>query len=191
MTAAEIDEVLSFMVLAGHAQSELRVELSTTISCTDASPYGGGSAVAQRFKEKSLQVKEPMIGANACGQCGKNLEREQGRPYVCPRKCGAKCCSAFCIAEHVENGCPRAEYFAPRFGERFSGPNYLLTKACGQQGIAVQGPMDKFVKGREWDFFTKEGKELLEERELDPSLKAAHWAPDCKTFSRARGRQLD
>lgn len=50
--------------------------------------------------------------------------------------------------------------------------------------------MDKLVKGKEWDFFTTEGKDLLEERELDPCLKAAHWAPECKTFSRARGRWI-
>ena len=190
MTSNEIDEVLGFLVLAVHAQSELKVELSTTISCTDASPYGGGSAVAQKFKEKSLQVREPEEDANACGQCGKAFEGLRGRPYVCPRKCGKKCCSVFCMTDHVGGNCSRADFFAPRFGERFSGPNFLLTKACGQQGIAVQVPMDKLVKGREWDFFTQEGKDLLEERELDPNLKASHWAPDCKTFSRARGRWI-
>ena len=190
MTSHEIDEVLSFLVMAGHAQSELRVELSTTISCTDASPYGGGSAVAQKFKEHSLQAREPIVGANACGQCGKSLTTEGSRPYRCPRKCGVECCSVFCVAEHVSGDCLRAEFFAPRFGERFSGPNYLLTKACGQQGIAVQVPLDKLVRGKEWDFFTPEGKDLLEARELDPSLKATHWAPDCKTFSRARGRWI-
>ena len=140
MTSNEIDEVLGFLVLAVHAQSELKVELSTTISCTDASPYGGGSAVAQKFKEKSLQVREPEEDANACGQCGKAFKGLRGRPYVCPRKCGKKCCSVFCMTDHVGGNCSRADFFAPRFGERFSGPNFLLTKACGQQGIAVQVP---------------------------------------------------
>ncbi len=189
----EVDEILCFMILAAHAQSELRVELSTTISCTDASPYGGGSAVAQKFKEKSLQPREAVEDARACGQCGKSTDTDEEIPYTCPRKCGARCCSIFCISEHVCSSCQRAEFYAPLFGERFSGPNYLLTKACGLEKVGVQVPLDKLVEGKEWDFFTPEGKELLEEKELDPSLKASHWAPDCRTFSRARGRwiQLD
>ena len=190
LSPSEIDEVMSFLILAGHAQSELRVELSPTISCTDASPYGGGSAVAQKFKEKSLLPKDKVEDANACGQCGRELRPRETGAYECPRRCGENCCSVFCIAEHVSSGCSRADFFAPKFGERFSGPNFLLTKACGQHSIAVQVPLDKLVKGKEWDFFTPEGKELLEERELDPCLKATHWAPECKTFSRARGRWI-
>ena len=61
----------------------------------------------------------------------------------------------------------------------------------GNKALAVQVPMDKLVKGKEWDFFTQEGKDLLEERELDPNLKASHWAPDCKTFSRGRWIRLE
>ena len=82
MTAHEIDEVLGFLVLAVHAQSELRVELSTTISCAaDASPYGGGSAVAQKFKEKSLQVREPVV-------CAREMWREMLLGLLYDGPCG-------------------------------------------------------------------------------------------------------
>ena len=52
----------------------------------------------------------------------------------------------------------------PNFGERFSGPRYPCT--------------------------TVQGKDRLAEAEMDPSLKAKHWAPECRTFSRARGRWI-
>ena len=41
-----------------------------------------------------------------------------------------------------------------------------------------------------WDIRTEEGKARLEEAECDEALKATHWAPECRTFSRARGRWI-
>lgn len=51
-----IDEIICFAGLAVHSQSELRAQVSPVISCTDASPTGGGSAIATHFKSKSLVV---------------------------------------------------------------------------------------------------------------------------------------
>ena len=65
-----IDEVFCFMGLATQAQSELRAELSPVISCTDASPTGGGSAIAVKFKNKSLVVPEELPLREFCGCCG-------------------------------------------------------------------------------------------------------------------------
>ena len=192
LTPNVVDEVLVFMALAVQAQSELKAEISPVISCTDASPSGGGSAVAVSFKNKSLVIPEEIPQRSCCECCGTDFRQldPERRIYVCPRKCGERCCSALCVADHSSSRCVRREFFAPRFGERFSGPRFPLTKACGLAGIAIQRPLDKLVPGDSWDFLTEPGKARLAEAELDPSLKAEHWAPECRTFSRARGRWI-
>ena len=192
LPAAVVDEILSFMILAPHAQSELRAELSVEISCTDASPYGGGSAVAQKFKEKSLVVPEPRAPREVCGGCGQVFEGRDAsfRVYGCPLRCGEKFCSAWCLAEHTESQCQRRGFYCPVFGERFSGPNYPLTKACGLAGIAVQKPLDRLCAAEPWDALSPAGKDRLEAMERSASLKATHWGPECRTFSRARGRWI-
>lgn len=192
LSPAVMDEILCFVGLATQSQSELRADLSPVISCTDASPSGGGSAIAVKFKNKSLVVPEELPARDVCGCCGTGFETRdpQRRVYQCPRKCGERFCSAICAADHTESGCNRADFFAPKFGERFSGPRYPLTKACGLAGIAIQKPLDKLVSGDEWDILTEQGKKRLAEAEADPALKAEHWAPECRTFSRARGRWI-
>ena len=40
------------------------------------------------------------------------------------------------------------------------------------------------------NFETPEGKEKLNNLEADPALAAEHWAPECKLFTRARGRVI-
>ena len=187
-----IDEVVCFAVLVVHAQSELRAQVSKTISCTDASPTGGGSAVAEKFKTKSLVLPEEIEPQPCCGHCRKSFtSRGEGvKLYMCPRKCGERFCSARCVADHSDEGCLRAGYFAPRFGERFSGPNYPLTKACGLAGISIQRPLDKLIKDDSWNILTDQGKTRLEKMVCDKALKAEHWAPECRTFSRARGRWI-
>eukprot|EP00435_Cladocopium_sp_Y103_P044150 s460_g12.t1 len=189
---AVVDEVVCFMVLATQAQSELKAKLSPVISCTDASPSGGGSAIATKFKTKSLVVPEEVPEKDVCGCCGtgfRGLDPER-RLYVCPRRCGERFCSALCVADHSHGACTRQDFYAPTFGERFSGPRYPLTKACGLAGIAIQRPMDKLVPEDEWNILTESGKRRLAEAETDPALKAEHWAPECRTFSRARGRWI-
>ena len=187
-----VDEILCFMGLATQAQSELRSEVSPIISCTDASPSGGGAAIATKFKNKSLVVPEELEKKEQCGCCGTDFREmdPMRRIYVCPRKCGERFCSALCVSDHTSEACVRSDFFAPKFGERFSGPRYPLTKACGLAGIAIQKPLDKLVPGDAWDFLTEAGKERLAAVEADEALKAEHWGPECRTFSRARGRWI-
>lgn len=59
-----------------------------------------------------------------------------------------------------------------------------------KEGFFVQPPMDRLIDDDPWDFFTKEGKELLETREDEGQLVADHCAPECKTFSAARGKPI-
>eukprot|EP00435_Cladocopium_sp_Y103_P053881 s1018_g17.t1 len=90
------------MVLATQAQSELRAKLSPIISCTDASPSGGGLAIATNFKSKSLVVPEELPEKASCACCGTGfagLDPER-RLYMCPRRCGERFCSALCVADH-------------------------------------------------------------------------------------------
>ena len=176
----------SFTGLSTQSQRELGAELSRVISCTDASPTGGGAAIATKFKKKSLVVPEEIPAREECGCCGTGFVGmdPQRRVGQCARKCGERFCSALCVAEHSERTCIRADFFAPKFGERFSGPRYPLTMACGLAGIAIQKPLDKLVPGDPCDILSEKGKARLAEAEADPALKAEHWAPECRTFSR-------
>lgn len=148
--------------------------------------------MAVKFKSKSLVVPDEVEEQSRCGCSGTGFADmdEERRLYPCPRKCGERFCSALCAAEHSDGACTRRDFYAPKFGERFSGPRYPLTKACGLAGIAIQKPMDKLVPGDPWNILSDEGKERLAAAESDPALKAEHWAPECRTFSRARGRWI-
>ncbi|CAE6967009.1 unnamed protein product [Symbiodinium sp. CCMP2592] len=70
---AAIDEVLVFMAMLPLAETDLSSEISPTISCTDASPTGGGSSVATVFKDKSLLTPLPVTSDGHCGCCKKEL----------------------------------------------------------------------------------------------------------------------
>lgn len=54
-------------------------------------------------------------------------------------------------------------------------------------GIEVQKPYDVLTGS---DMFTDEGREELNALMNDPLLYWEHWAPECKLFSRARGRPI-
>ena len=101
MTPSVMDEVVSFLVLAPQCQSDLRAQVSSTVSCTDASPYGGGAAVAERFKTKSLEVPKKVSERPECGACGRVLRDGDGRrAYPCALRCGERLCSAVCLVAH-------------------------------------------------------------------------------------------
>ena len=156
-----MDEVFSLMSLSICAELNLRAPISSEISCTDASPTGGGSAIASKFKEKSLLMNAPVSpAATVCSQCSGGWPADLGaRRYECPRHCGALCCTLVCARAHHDQTCPREGWYSPSFGERLSGPNYRLTKAVGLAGVLTQRPLDGAVDG--WDFFTTGGKETL------------------------------
>eukprot|EP00435_Cladocopium_sp_Y103_P039228 s2703_g10.t1 len=70
----------------------------------------------------------------------------------------------------------------------FAGQRAPLSLAVAKQGhIEVQPPYDWYF-GQ--DIFTEEGREELSRLMEDPDLVAEHWAPECKMFSRARGKPI-
>ena len=153
------------------------------VSITDASPTGGGGAVARSFK---YEPDTSRHDGNYCRECGRRLET--GRSYPCPAGCKVALCSLSCISEHREASCRRKNYVMPKFGERFSGPNAPLSQAVARGGgIEVQEPFD-LERGH--DFFTDAGRKQLEALEGDPALAAEHWGPECRLFSRARGKPV-
>ena len=161
------------------------------ISCTDASPTGGASAIATRFKSGVVKVPASVVEVSECAECRIPFSEipECGK-YPCSRNCGLRMCSVACCFAHQEHSCPRSDFWTPLFGERFSGRNYPLTKACALAGIGVQPPLDREVEGLPWEFFGCEGKKTLDNYETSPALAASHWAPECKTFSAARGKPI-
>ena len=188
---AVVDEVMCFMVAAVQAETHLRSPLSEVISCTDASPTGGASAVATRFKSGVVKVPASVVEESECGECHTPFSDVPGSgKYPCSRNCGVRLCSVACCFTHQQHSCQRADLWTPLFGERFSGGNYPLTKACALEGIGIQPPLDKEVEGLEWEFFSPEGKKTLDRHESSPALAASHWAPECKTFSAARGKPI-
>lgn len=158
--AITFDEVLSFLVLSVQAEANLRASVLPEISCSDASPTGGGSAVAKRFKSQSLIIPKKVKPSGQCVWCGRALTNDEGRvSYPCPRSCGEMGCSARCAQSHCySEKCLRKSFSVVKFGERFSGPNFPLTKAVALEGCAVQKPMDILIKDNSWDFFTPRGK---------------------------------
>ena len=53
--------------------------------------------------------------------------------------------------------------------------------------VEVQPPYDWYFGD---DFFPEEGRQTLADLMEDPCLAMEHWAPECKLFSRARGRPI-
>ena len=183
LSAASVDEVMMVLALIPLMSMNLRARLDDEVVVTDASPSGGGAATATQFKREADVVEH---AGEECYQCGREFGR-WGR-FPCPADCGCALCSLECIHRHREDSCVRRAYPCPKFGERFAGPNAPLSHAVAKVGgIQVQEPFD-WLRGH--DFFSAEGKALLEAMENDPLLMAEHWAPECKLMSRARGRPI-
>ena len=187
--AGSVDEVLMVMAMTAFMGSSLKVTLDPQVSCSDASLDGGGAAVAEEFMREPLTVEHE---GGECWWCGGSFRQEQR--YPCPAACGVALCSLECMwshrnkEQHEHKSCVRKHWRVPRFGERFSGPHAPLTHAVAQMGhIEVQRPFD-LARGD--DFFTDQGRETLRKDMEDEDLYAEHWAPECRLFSRARGRPI-
>ena len=109
-----MDEVYTVLALLPLLVMNLRAQFDVMI--TDASPTGGGGAVATQFK-----IEPVLHDGRHCAQCGERLETD--RTYPCPTWCGVGLCSLHCIFAHRDGACKRHRYMVPKFGERFSGPN--------------------------------------------------------------------
>eukprot|EP00435_Cladocopium_sp_Y103_P066076 s738_g28.t1 len=178
-----MDEIFAVMVLLPLMYMNLRARFDTEVTITDASPTGGGGAVASQFKDAPDTTRHE---GGQCYVCARDLETE--RTYPCPAGCGVRLCSLHCIDDHRRGECKRSGYVMPKFGERFAGPNAPLTRAVAKLGgVEVQPPFDLLTGD---DFFTPEGKTKLNELESDPALAAEHWGPECRLFSKARGRPV-
>eukprot|EP00435_Cladocopium_sp_Y103_P074422 s46_g48.t1 len=188
-TRQGVDEILCVMIMSVIAQSNLRAPVSPEISCTDASETGGATAVATKFKSRFLEVPDSQTDDHRCAWCEERLDDNE-LTFPCSRRCGLRSCSPMCAFSHDESNCSRRELDSPSFGERFAGKNFPLTVAVAAQGIAIQPPLDIKITSYPWDSFTEKGKERLDAMEADSSLAASHWAPECKTFTAARGRPI-
>eukprot|EP00438_Fugacium_kawagutii_P015911 Skav211119 [mRNA] locus=scaffold2659:123518:130322:- [translate_table: standard] len=189
-SAAVVDEIFVVMAQSVLSQTNLRARLSLEVSCTDASPTGGGSGTATSLKQHPLLSPPPCEFDGTCGVCAEEMEESTlGTRYKCPGGCGRICCSVFCFSKHRKL-CPRIEVPRRVFGERFSGPEFPLTKAVALLGMHVQPPLDLLHPVDPWDFFSEDGKARLDEYSDEGDLEAEHWAPECKTVSAARARPI-
>ena len=78
-SAGAIDEVIMVLSLIPAVVTNLKARVDDQISVTDASPSGGGAAVATRFRPPPLMLDVPM---DTCYECGREIEA--GSAYPCP-----------------------------------------------------------------------------------------------------------
>lgn len=184
-----VDEVLLVTALVPFMVTNLKARLDDEISVSDASPSGGGATVARAFRRAPLTVEHD---GHRCLECGTVIDPEER--YPCPAECGATFCNLACVLQHRDNDheqsreCPRRAWKPPKFGERFSGPRAPLSHAVAMRGhVEVQPPYDLHF-GQ--DFFSEQGRQELKTLMEPEELVAEHWAPECKLFSRARGKPI-
>ena len=182
-TEQAYDEILAFVGLLPMAYTNVRAKLPSEIHATDASPTGAGSCTADRFKRAG---SSEGVG-NVCIACRRDIGNpgEWQQAFDCPWRCGARLCSLECWLTH-RTACDCAGSAIPVFSERWSGPWAPTSEAFLRAGFPVLPPFD-VLRGEEMDVFTDDGKAVwtaLDEEEAD----VEHHAPECKTFSRARGK---
>ena len=178
-----LEEIMISTILLPLMAMNLRAQMDREVTITDASPTGGGGAVSSSFKDVLDKLQHD---GQRCYVCDGGYEKF-GK-FSCPAGCGVVLCSLSCIWNHRKGRCPRADYTLPRFGERFAGPRARLTHEVARMGgFDVQEPFD-YKTGD--DFFSDEGRKKLEDLENDELLAAEHWAPECRLFSRARGKPV-
>eukprot|EP00438_Fugacium_kawagutii_P024080 Skav212943 [mRNA] locus=scaffold374:499856:502796:- [translate_table: standard] len=183
-TDAAFDEVLGMIGLLPFAFTNLRAKVDPALHATDASPTGAGSCVAKQIKRKPGTCSPNDL---QCDNCRRDISEEisRGEEFDCPKRCGKHFCSIDCYCTH-RSECHNRRMVLPVFSERWSGPNAPLTQAMLRQGFDVVAPYD-WERNERMDFFSREGKEHWNQiAEEDPEYE--HHAPDCKTFSRARGK---
>ena len=186
---AVVDEMVLILTLVPLLYTNLKAGIDDEVAVTDASPSGGGAAVATAFRRPDMMVE---IEQEECYECGGAVD--ESALYPCPTVCGATFCSLACVLKHrdIDHGpsheCPRRAWRPPAFGERFAGRRAPLSHAVALQGqVEVQPPFDLHFGN---DIFTEQGRRDLKFLSDDEALVAEHWAPECKLFSRARGRPI-
>ena len=185
-TNAAYDEVLSFVGLLPLAYTNVRASLPKWIHATDASPTGAGSCTSNAFKEAQ---KAELLERGVCATCRKELDADDAYALnvACPTRCGRSICSLDCYLQHAES-CPMKGAPIPTALERWSGPNAPLSQTLVEAGVPVLPPYD-IKRGENMNYFSEEGKTTWDQSsQEEPEYE--HHAPDCKTFSRARGKKF-
>ena len=186
-TNAAYDEMATFTGLLPLAFTNVRASLPRWIHATDASPTGAGSCTSNEFKAR---VQPELVERGICVHCRKELDSDD--PYalnvVCPARCGRSVCSLECYLEH-SRGCPMKGAPIPTAVAGWSGPNAPLSQALVEAGITTLPPFD-VKSGEEMNYFSDAGKATWDSlSQEEPEYE--HHAPDCKTFSRARGMSFE
>ena len=202
--ASAVDEVFCIMVLLPLCKILLRSELRKSISCSDASLSGGGSAEASTFKPVASQdkawLREEAVARlaeesmwqdapNSCATCGSAFQDMEER-VPCPSGCSGTCCSFQCGLAHFKPGvCEVFTTFLPHFAEIFSGPRAPLTQAVAEQGVAVRPPMDRLIEPFA-TFGAPSGDDHIAKYMDDPHTAWEHSGTCCKLMSRRRGKPI-
>lgn len=180
----QVDELVCALALLPLAFTNIRARVYGKLSATDASPTGAGSCMAMQLK-RARGVPNPQ--QLACGHCRSDMTEliANGQDVECPLLCGLRLCSLECFLEH-KGSCENKAKALPLFSERWSGERSPLTQAVLQEGINVARPFDVKVSPL-MDIFTDTGRTIWDDLDqADPD--AEHHAPDCKSFSRTRGK---
>ena len=138
-----------------------------------------------RAAKKARQVPNPH--QLACGSCRREVTEliANGEDVECPFQCATGLCSLECFLEH-KMVCENRSNPLPLFSERWSGERSPLTRAVLLEGINVERPFGVKVSPL-MDIFSETGRAIWDDLDqADPD--AEHHAPDCKSFSRARGK---
>lgn len=186
-SANQLDEVLCFLALLPLAFTNVRAKVFKKLSATDASPTGAGSCMAVQLKRAPGMPNPQQL---ACGHCRVDATEliAGGQDVECPFGCGTRLCSMECFLEH-RPVCTCGSKQVPLFSERWSGGNSPLTQAMLQEGFIVTRPFDIKVSPL-MDFFSESGKAIWEDLD-EEDIEIEHHAPDCKSFSRARGKPFE
>ena len=184
-----IDEMVIFVLLLPLASTSLRARVSSEISCSDASLWGGGAAVAETARRPTVAaVEEDDPGV--CARCGGDVSWGQhGQFYPCPASCGRSFCSIWCVEQHRTERCSRRNYLCPTFAEFFPEAGQPLTEAMALNRVAVLPAFGPNVSSAD-DFWSPAGKDKMERMEADPLVAAKFWTPPFSTFGRGWGEQV-
>lgn len=112
LSEAVMDEILVGALLLPMAQTNLRAQVRTTMSMSDASEQGGSSAEAVCFRPHLDPIRARAAedlelakldrvaqgpSAQPCRQC---KATDRGQNAGCPRACGESFCSVSCVQQH-------------------------------------------------------------------------------------------
>ncbi|CAK0870625.1 unnamed protein product [Prorocentrum cordatum] len=170
-----LTEIITFAGLLPMAAGSLRAEVYEHISITDASPTGGGAAVAKEFSR--LVPAPAWPGPEARDPCK--------APYPCPARCGYAAGGLEELLAHrrkpegPDTGpcCQALELGSfPTFVEVFSGTSAKLTCAVAKTGVEVAPPYDARRPGMP-DFLEPAGAEYVRKLVEKSPILWEHWAP--------------